>query len=139
MLDLEGTLITSAVSIIPRPGLYDFLEYCNNKFDEIVVMTAISLDRFKEVKNTLLNFQEVPQWFEYVQYINYSDKPESNYGEYKDLQCVPNWKEKEIIIIDDMESYIRPEQKDRWIPITTYDGRENDLEFDRIVKYMDKL
>jgi hypothetical protein len=31
-LDLEGTLISNAMSQIPRPGLYDFLEKVNNLF-----------------------------------------------------------------------------------------------------------
>jgi hypothetical protein len=31
-LDLEGTLISNAVSQFPRPGLYSFLEYCSKNF-----------------------------------------------------------------------------------------------------------
>lgn len=33
-LDLEGTLISNAVSQISRPGLYSFLEYCRNSFPQ---------------------------------------------------------------------------------------------------------
>ena len=40
-LDLEGTLISNAVSQFPRPGLYSFLEYCQENFSRIVIFTAV--------------------------------------------------------------------------------------------------
>jgi hypothetical protein len=46
-LDLEGTLISNAISQIPRPGLYLFLDNCSQKFDRIVIFTAISEKRFR--------------------------------------------------------------------------------------------
>jgi hypothetical protein len=44
-LDLEGTLISNAVSIFPRPGLYNFLEFCHDTFDKIVLFTSVSEER----------------------------------------------------------------------------------------------
>ena len=35
-LDLEGTLVSNAMSQIARPGLRDFLEFCGEAFPRIV-------------------------------------------------------------------------------------------------------
>lgn len=40
-LDLEGTLISNAVSQIPRPGLYSFLEHVQGQFDQLVMFTTV--------------------------------------------------------------------------------------------------
>mgnify|MGYP004712337163 CR=1 FL=1 len=40
-MDLEGTLISNAVSQIPRPGLYQFLEAVNSKFDRLGIYTTV--------------------------------------------------------------------------------------------------
>lgn len=136
-LDLEGTLITTAVSMLPRPGLYDFLDYCKGKFERIVMMTSVPFDWFEKVRKVLIDKTEVPQWFSKVEYISYSDCKESNFGEYKDLRCIPNNNEDEVILIDDMEWFIRESQKDRWIEIKPYNGEEDDREFERIKKYFE--
>ena len=137
-LDLEGTLITSAVSILPRPGLYDFLEYCKNKFERIVIMTAVSLVLFEKVRAVLLEYKEVPEWFVDVEYIKFQDCEESEDGIYKDLRCITNCKPEDCIIIDDMECYIREEQKNFWIEISSYKGNTDDTEFNRIIEHLDK-
>jgi hypothetical protein len=54
-LDLEGTLISNAVSQFPRPGLFTFLEYCHQNFvgvashfeTRLVIFTAIDEVRFR--------------------------------------------------------------------------------------------
>ena len=40
-LDLEGTLISNAMSCIPRPGLFAFLEGCREMFARVVLFTAV--------------------------------------------------------------------------------------------------
>lgn len=40
-LDLEGTLISNAVSQIPRPGLYEFLESAKSLFEGLVIFTTV--------------------------------------------------------------------------------------------------
>lgn len=133
-LDLEGTLITTVVSILPRPGLYRFLEYCRERFRRIVIMTAVDRETFEETRAYLLEKAYVPDWFADVEYIDYHDSRLSNYGQYKDLRCIPYCDDSEALIIDDMESYIRPNQKDRWIDIEAYWGARIDREFERVMK-----
>lgn len=138
-LDLEGTLITTAVSMLPRPGLYEFLEYCRGKFGRIVMMTSVPRDWFEKVRDVLIEHNEVPTWFKSVKYINYAEREESEDGSFKDLRCIPECDEHEAIIIDDMEWFIRENQKDRWIEIKPYNGEVGDREFDRIREYFDWL
>ena len=138
-LDLEGTLVTDRLTKVPRPGLYDFLEYCNSKFERIVMMTSVPEEYFLQTIDHLLEIEAVPKWFNNVPYINYPDCEESEFGEFKDLRCIPNSKVDEIVIIDDMEWFIRNEQKQQWISIIPFKGNQDDNELIKIMKYFDYL
>ena len=48
-LDLEGTLVSNAVSLFPRAGLYHFLEFCNSKAEKIVLFTAVTNRKAREI------------------------------------------------------------------------------------------
>jgi predicted HAD superfamily phosphohydrolase YqeG len=52
-LDLEGTLISNAVSQFPRPGLFAFLEYCYQNFVRLVIFTAVNEVRFRSIAKTV--------------------------------------------------------------------------------------
>jgi len=47
--DLEGTLISNAVSQIARPGLFEFLEDCRKLFPRVVMFTSVNEDRFRSI------------------------------------------------------------------------------------------
>ncbi|NJL66781.1 MAG: hypothetical protein HC894_08195 [Microcoleus sp. SM1_3_4] len=70
-LDLEGTLISNAVSQFSRPGLYNFLEYCHNNFCRIVIFTAVSELSFRKIAIALADAGKVPSWFVNLEYINW--------------------------------------------------------------------
>ena len=42
-LDLEGTLISNAMSQIPRPGLFSFLEECRRLVERVVMFTTVGI------------------------------------------------------------------------------------------------
>lgn len=130
-LDLEGTLISNAVSQISRPGLYSFLDYCNNNFDRIVIFTAVKELKFREIGKTLLEHNKVPNWFPDLEYIDWK-------GQYKDLNFISNTESDRVILIDDREEYINPRQKNRWlfIPGYNYPYSKEDYELQKII---DKL
>ena len=112
-LDLEGTLISNAMSQIPRPYLNYFLEEIKSQFDKIVIYTTVSERKYKEILSILIEEKSVPEWFKDVEYIKWS-------GKYKDLKYVSNNIE-ETYILDDYEGYILPEQKSQWIKIEQYE------------------
>src|SRR5690606_29950088 len=62
-LDLEGTLISNAVSQIPRPGLFDFLTRCRDSFSRIVMFTTVSEKRFRDIAGLLVKEGFAPTWF----------------------------------------------------------------------------
>jgi NLI interacting factor-like phosphatase len=125
-LDLEGALISNAVSQFPRPGLFTFLEYCHQNFDRLVIFTAVNEVRFRSIARTLAEAGAVPDWFVDLEYVNW-------HGKYKDLSFIPDGTIDSIILIDDRIEYIHPEQKDRWLEIPGYeypypdDDRELDI------------
>ena len=58
-IDLEGTLISNAVSQFPRPGLYYFLEYCYKNFDRLVIFTLqVILIDDRELDKAIDNLKE---------------------------------------------------------------------------------
>jgi NLI interacting factor-like phosphatase len=59
-LDLEGTLISNAVSQFPRPGLFTFLEYCHENFDRLVMFTAVNEVRFRSIARILFRAADIP-------------------------------------------------------------------------------
>ena len=48
-LDLEGTLISNAISQIPRPGLNKFLELCRSITNRVVIFTAVKEEVFRGI------------------------------------------------------------------------------------------
>jgi len=53
-LDLEGTLISNAVSQIPRPGLYQFLEVAHELFEHLVIYTTVPEAAFRRISRLLV-------------------------------------------------------------------------------------
>jgi len=133
-LDLEGTLISNAVSQFPRPGLYSFLEYCQRNFARIVIYTAVPEIYFRKIAKTLIDLKQVPDWFVNLEYIKW-------HGKYKNLTFIPNIKLDRVIIIDDRAAYIKPEQKKNWISIReySYPYSQSDRELTRIVGELSKI
>ncbi|MFA1687946.1 hypothetical protein ACDY99_31105, partial [Achromobacter dolens] len=62
-LDLEGTLISNAISQIPRPGLYQFLEAVQANFDQLMMFTTVPENRFRSIATLLVGEGNAPAWF----------------------------------------------------------------------------
>ncbi|WDP89307.1 MAG: hypothetical protein HUN04_06020 [Desulfobacter sp.] len=115
-LDLEYTLITSAVTQWPRPGLYEFLEAVKTMFERVVIYTAVAESLFREVANNLVREKDVPEWFADIEYI---DWPRQGY---KDLSLIPGIESHEALLVDDFRPYAHPEQLFQWVRIVQYSG-----------------
>jgi hypothetical protein len=140
-LDLEGTLISNAVSQFPRPGLFVFLEYCHQNFNRLVIFTAVNEVRFRSIARTLAEAGDVPDWFVDLEYINW-------HGTYKDLSFIPQGTidsfgtlRERTILIDDRIEYIHPDQKDRWLEIPGYEYPypDDDRELDRMIEKLSQI
>jgi hypothetical protein len=133
-LDLEGTLISNAISQIARPGLHDFLEFCHSNFPRVVVYTGVREERFRRVAHQLIVEGQAPRWFGHVPHVYWD-------GDYKDLRTVPGAALHETVIVDDMEECIHPDQKRQWIPVRPYEQpySETDSELERLKRVLGRL
>lgn len=149
VLDIEGTLVSNAVSIFPRHELYKFLEFVKTKFDRIVIMTCLEERKFREVAHVLCVEGSAPKWFENLEWINWSIYyyPDQVML-YKNLKFVDGYKNSKFInddisniyIIDDIERYIDPDQKSQWIPIESFSKPyRRDKEFKRLMKVIETI
>lgn len=109
-LDLEGTLISNAMSQIPRPGLREFLMVCEQLFPRIVMFTTVPEDRFREIARLLVGEQLAPSWFAELEYVHW-------HGAAKDLRFVKNAPLSEVLLADDFERFIEPNQRGQWIEV----------------------
>lgn len=114
-LDLERTLISDAYNREPRPGLFEFLQFCLQAVERVVLFTAVSKRIAMMVLNDLSAQGAIPDTFvEQIEYIEWD-------GSYKDLRYIPQTSLPEVVIVDDDEGWILPEQQAHWIGIAAYD------------------
>ncbi|MEK8034993.1 NIF family HAD-type phosphatase [Ideonella sp. DXS29W] len=113
-LDLEGTLISNAMSQIPRPGLFAFLERCKALFPRVVMFTTVKEARFRKIAHLLVEEEVAPTWFAQVEYVTWED-------ETKDLSFIPAASTQEALLVDDFEVYVHPGQESQWVKVDYFD------------------
>ncbi len=131
-VDLEGTLISSAVSQFPRPHLHEFLTGCRELVERVVMFTTVSEARFRSIAQLLVREGQAPSWFVSVEYVPWS-------GPRKDLSFVPGAKIEEVVLVDDVELYVDPSQRSQWIPIAGFEPPGlDDVELIRVLHELRK-
>lgn len=105
--DLEGTLISNAVSQIPRPGLLAFLEWSRAHSTRQVIFTTVPEELFRRIARLLVQEGTAPGWFSDIEYTSWQ-------GPTKDLCCVCDDPD-EALLIDDHRPYVHPGQERLWI------------------------
>jgi hypothetical protein len=113
-LDLEGTLISNAMSQIPRPGLFEFLSRCHELFPRIAIFTTVNQERFRSIARLLVEEMLVPPWFADVEYISWR-------GETKDLAFIPGASVQDALLVDDFEKLVHPGQESQWLQVEYFD------------------
>ena len=121
-LDLEGTLISSMHTVVPRPWLYDFLEFCRERFPRIVLYTFVDERSARAVLRQLCEEGAVPEWFCDIEVVDWD--PDSQDTPTKNLLTIPGATIENTLIVDDMEDYIVPEQKPQWIPVQSFESED---------------
>jgi hypothetical protein len=119
-LDLERTLISDALSARPRPGLFDFLTFCQSRFDRVALFTTVEQADAQEILAELARRGDVPsEWLSRLEYVEWT-------GEYKDLHFVSNSLPEDVLLVDDDPGWVRPDQRDQLIAIAPWDGGDDD-------------
>jgi len=108
-LDLEGTLISNAVSAFPRPGLYDFLAFCREAFDRLVIFTSVPETTAKRIMGILAAEGSAPAWFQDLEVFVCERHMQKDLGRIGQPGSV--W------LVDDQEAYIVPGQRNQWISV----------------------
>ncbi|QSP94010.1 hypothetical protein LPB19_12505 [Marinobacter salinisoli] len=108
-LDLEGTLVSNAVSQIPRPGLYFFLEEVAS-FCDLMIYTSVSDGRVENIRNLLVIEGVAPLWFTDLPVI----RPETT------LKPKAKCGREDAYLLDDQKAVIVPGEEDWWIPIEEF-------------------
>ncbi|MCI1121068.1 hypothetical protein MOQ00_15285 [Stenotrophomonas maltophilia] len=111
-LDLEGTLISNAISQIPRPGLHKFLTLVQSQFDQLVLFTTVPEDRVRNIAELLVREGSVPSWFTELPYVRWS-------GRTKDLAFVSP-RIGEALLLDDHGPYVRSGQEHLWVEVSLF-------------------
>lgn len=124
-LDLEGTLISSAVSQWPRPGLRAFLDALGALGVRVVLFTSVPEPRVRQILRTLADEGSVPVWAVSLPYVTW-------HGPWKDLRLAhPSADLERVLLVDDM-AVVPPGQDTRRIPIAPFeppfdDGDDGEL------------
>jgi len=113
-LDLEGTLISNAISQIPRPGLHQFLENALCQFEQLVMFTTVPEDRFRSIAALLVEEGAAPLWFAGLPYVHWS-------GRTKDLRLASP-RLGEALLLDDHGPYVHPGQEHLWVQIPLFES-----------------
>ena len=113
-LDLESTLITNVIHRQARPGLKDFLRFCLDSFEKVVIFTGTSEEMALSTISELNKENLIPEDF-----LARADLVDWD-GWYKDLRYIKGYDPEEILIADDFADYILPEQKSQWIRVQPY-------------------
>lgn len=136
-LDLEGVLISNAVSQFPRPGLMPFLSRCDEIFgrDNICIFTTVPEPRFRDVAHRLVADGYAPAWFKEIRYIHWAGKHKDLRFVDEDIDCV--------IIVDDYPPNISESQKHRFIPVVEYigpqDPESSDTELEKLIEKLKSI
>lgn len=108
-LDIEGTLISNAVSQIPRPGLYSFLESVY-RICELALYTSVSPERLQSIKGVLIREKTVPPWF--IDLPSFHPKGTIKFK----AECGRS----DAMLLDDQATVVAPGEEDWWIPIEEF-------------------
>jgi len=109
-LDLKGTLISDALSRIPRPDLFNFLCRSAELFPRIVVFTAVNEAGFRKIAHALVTEGFAPLWFEEIEHVLWR-------GGAKDISLIPGVEPANALLVDDFLEVAHPDQISRLVKI----------------------
>lgn len=112
-LDLEGTLISNAISQFPRPGLHQFLTHLKQLDIDLAVYTAVSRPRARHIMQQLAAAEDTPGWFAQLP-LHTTDTTT------KDLTAIDDDPTR-VWLIDDQPAVAHPDQTNHVIIIEAFD------------------
>lgn len=114
-LDLEGTLISHASTMVPRPGLYDFLTFCRDNFERVVFFSFVEEIRGRAILNRLADSGHMPDWVRTAEYVH----AEGGRPGAKDLRQLGVDPE-QALLVDDQPQVLPREQLHRMVQVPEF-------------------
>jgi len=111
-MDLEGTLISNAISQIARPGLAEFLAGARLQFETLVMFTTVPEARFRSIAELLVRERSAPEWFADIHFVQWS-------GKTKDLSFVSK-RIGDALLLDDYAPYVHLGQEHLWVEVPLF-------------------
>jgi len=128
-LDLEGTLISHASTLIPRPGLREFLDFCRDHFNRVVILSFVDADKGRAILHTLADSGHMPEWVRTIEYFQaQGGRPGAK--DLRQLGVEPD----HALLVDDQPQVMPREQLHRLIKV-----KEFKAPFDDDTEFLDAL
>lgn len=128
-LGFEETLLSNAVSMVPRPGLLQFLDCAQRLFPRLVMFTAVNEETFRRIAAMLARDGAAPRWFSELEYVQWK-------GPTKDLRHIIEATPSQVLLVDDLAHRIHDGQESQWVPISAFEPPFNqyDDELSRVLQ-----
>lgn len=114
-LDIEGTLISHASTMVPRPGLFDFLSFCRQHFERIVFLSFVDEERGRQILHTMADQGHMPEWVRTADYFH----AEGGRPGAKDLRQLGVDPE-QALLVDDQPQVLPREQLHRLVQVPEF-------------------
>jgi len=129
-LDLEYTLIYNVDRPIPRPYLYEFLDFCFSNIPHVVLFTGIRNHVAMEVLYNLGRRRHIPIEASNMHVIRWNRVIRGEWQK-KDLKYVQQVhlgaRLDHIYLVDDIEEFVLPSQRNQWIRIDPFRIQGDDV------------
>ena len=112
-LGLEGTLVSNAVSQIPRPGLLEFLEACRERFGRVVIFSSTTEAKFRHLAHELARRGEAPGWLVSAEFVAWT-------GPWKERRFVPGAAAGRYLLLDAREEHVPPGERESWVRVPEF-------------------
>lgn len=114
-IDLEGTLISHASTMVPRPGLYEFLEFCCQQFERVVFLSFVDEERGRQILNIMADSGHMPDWVRSAEYFHVQGgRPSAK--DLRQLGVEPD----HALLVDDQPQVLPKEQLHRLVQVPEF-------------------
>ncbi|MEZ5138600.1 MAG: NADAR family protein [Acidimicrobiales bacterium] len=112
-LDLEGTILSSAVSCFVRPRAFELLEWARTRFADVVVFTTVPEPAARRALLDVVGLEELPPWLLDCRVLHAP-------GGAKDLRRVADLDQMDVVLLDDQPTATVPGQERHWVPVAPW-------------------
>lgn len=114
-LDLEGTLISHASTMIPRPGLLEFLTFCKDNAERVVFLSFVDEEKGRTILNRMADAGHMPDWVRTAEYFHaQGGRPGAK--NLRQLGVEPE----QVLLVDDQPQVLPSEQQHRLVRVVEF-------------------